>query len=103
MAVFGLSARADCFESLEKRVKSRCQSRVHHILPVEETYAGTPRRVKQALLIQGQEAEEGIQQEWNDSVEVRADFPLFHFINFADINTSAFNRPSSQTRQCNCN
>lgn len=103
MAVFGLSARADCFESLEKRVKSRCQSRVHHILPVEETYAGTPSRVKQALLIQGQEAEEGIQQEWNDSVEVRADFPLFHFINFADINTSAFNRPSSQTRQCNCN
>lgn len=35
MAVVGCSARLDCLGQLEKRVKSRCQSRVHHIHPPE--------------------------------------------------------------------
>lgn len=69
MAVFGLSARADCFESLEKRVKSRCQSRVHHILSVEEWLTGTPTRAKEALLLL-KEATDGIGRDWNESVEV---------------------------------
>ena len=33
MAVLGLSARTDCINILEKRVKSRCQSRVLQIAP----------------------------------------------------------------------
>lgn len=69
MAVFGLSARADCFESLEKRVKSRCQSRVHHILPAEVVQTGMPARAKQAMLMR--EARTEIEQEWNENVEVR--------------------------------
>lgn len=68
MAVFGLSARADCFESLEKRVKSRCQSRVHHILPAENVHAGTAGRAKQAMLVEGRD--DVLRQEWNDSVQV---------------------------------
>lgn len=68
MAVFGLSARADCFESLEKRVKSRCQSRVHHILPAEDVHAGTPSRAKQALSMKNPSSD--IEMEWNDIVEV---------------------------------
>lgn len=68
MAVLGLSARADCFESLEKRVKSRCQSRVHHLLPAEDYLAGPAQRAKQALLIP---ATTPAEMEWNQSVEVR--------------------------------
>ena len=33
MCVIGLTARTDCIHLLEKRVKSRCQSRILHLLP----------------------------------------------------------------------
>lgn len=71
MAVLGLSARADCIETLEKRVKSRCQSRVHHLLPAEEVHTGLAMTAKQAMLLPSSLDLLMAEQDWNTSVEVR--------------------------------
>ena len=71
MAVLGLSARADCIETLEKRVKSRCQSRVHHLLPAEEVHTGLALTVKQAMSLPEELDCDIVTADWNASVEVR--------------------------------
>lgn len=71
MAVLGLSARADCIETLEKRVKSRCQSRVHHLLPAEEVHTGLALTVKQAMSLPEELTGDDVSADWNASVEVR--------------------------------
>ena len=89
MAVIGISARAvscgrmdagvraeyemqDCIETLEKRVKSRCQSRVHHVLPSESPFTGTAKTVEQTMIIHSEDAVSTATEEaWNAVVKVR--------------------------------
>lgn len=71
MAVLGLSARADCIETLEKRVKSRCQSRVHHLLPAEDVFAGVAKTAKEAMTLNTPDVASPVEEDWNAGVEVR--------------------------------
>jgi len=75
MCVIGLSARTDCIHLLEKRVKSRCQSRILHLLPPSSLDAFV--EVGRAALrcdpaaIEGDDGEE-LARRWARAVDVRA-------------------------------
>ena len=69
--MLGLSARADCIETLEKRVKSRCQSRVHHLLPAEDVFTGVAKTAKEAMTLITPNVATLIEEDWNAGVEVR--------------------------------
>lgn len=70
MAVLGLSARADCIETLEKRVKSRCQSRVHHLLPAEDVLTGVAKTAKDAMTLNTLDVASPVEADWNEGIEV---------------------------------
>lgn len=80
MAVLGLSSRIDCLNMLEKRLKSRCQNRVLHVLGHHRKWADVARRGLQvqpealsSLAETGHDEELlSLVQDWNTiGVEVR--------------------------------
>lgn len=75
MSVIGLSARTDCIHLLEKRVKSRCQSRILHLLPPAELaqfidIGRTAMRCDPDALA-GEDGQ-ALARQWNRAVDVRA-------------------------------
>ncbi|KAK4057935.1 origin recognition complex subunit 4 [Microbotryomycetes sp. JL221] len=74
MGVFGLSARADCLSILEKRVRSRCQSQVHHMV-LSNNFADYVCLAKSLLRVDekvwGKRGAEQslVAREWNEEVE----------------------------------
>ncbi|KAH8920406.1 hypothetical protein BT69DRAFT_1352407 [Atractiella rhizophila] len=75
MLVLGLSSRADCLNALEKRVKSRCQSRVHQITH-DGGIEGMQAIAKWLLKpLSGKETSDELRKAWEVEVESFADSP----------------------------
>ncbi|KAK4055525.1 origin recognition complex subunit 4 [Microbotryomycetes sp. JL201] len=74
MGVFGLSSRTDCLAILEKRVRSRCQSQVHHMV-LNNNYSDYIKLAKSLLSVAAVEGGErqALLREWNEEVQAFID------------------------------
>ncbi|KAI5479813.1 hypothetical protein MNV49_002625 [Pseudohyphozyma bogoriensis] len=68
MGVIGVSSRTDCVSTLEKRVRSRCQSQVHQVV-LENSWDGYLALAKSLLEVEGEGKADYLAREWNAEVE----------------------------------
>ncbi|KAM0788972.1 hypothetical protein ACM66B_003045 [Microbotryomycetes sp. NB124-2] len=72
MGVIGLSSRVDCLAILEKRVRSRCQSQVHHMV-LSNNFADYVKLAKSLISVEAaadaDDNQRALTKEWNAEIE----------------------------------